>query len=229
MRHQVRDLLVVGGGGFARETVEAVRAVNARRTTWRLCGLLDDSPGMHGTEVAGVPVIGPIELVHHHPAALVVLTTGRPDNYVSRPLIAARLGLPDSRYATIIHPTATVGVTCTVGAGSVLLAHVDMTADVAVGRHVAVMPQVVLPHDALVDDFATIASGVRLGGACHVAEGAYIGAGACLRENITVGPRALVGMGSVVTRHVPGGRVWLGSPASDAGPAPLPALMRESA
>jgi sugar O-acyltransferase (sialic acid O-acetyltransferase NeuD family) len=228
MRHEVRDLLVVGGGGFARETVEAIRAVNACRTTWRLRGLLDDNPALHGTEVGGVAVIGPIELVHRHPSALIVLTTGRPDNYLSRPLIAARLGLPDSRYATIVHPTATVGTTCAIGAGSVLLAHVDVTADVVVGRHVAVMPQVVLPHDARVDDFATIASGVRVGGACHVAEGAYIGAGACLRENITVGSRALVGMGSVVTRHVPGGRVWLGSPASDAGPAPLPALMRES-
>ena len=145
--------------------------------------------------VGGVPVIGPLELVHDHPAAFVVLTTGRPDNYISRPLIAARLDLPDERYATIVHPTAAVGSTCTVGVGSVLLAHADLTADVVVGRHVAVMPQVVLPHDARIDDFATLASGVRVGGACHVAEGAYIGAGACLRESITVGPRALVGMG----------------------------------
>lgn len=229
MRHQVRDLLVVGAGGFARETVEAVRAVNAVRPTWRLLGLLDDRTALHGSEVGGVPVIGAIELVHVHASALIVLTTGRPDNYVSRPLIAARLGLPDHRYATIVHPTATVGVTCSVGAGSVLLAHVDLTADVAVGRHVAVMPQVVLPHDVRVDDFATLASGVRLGGACHIAEGAYIGAGACLRENVTVGARALVGMASLLTRNVPSERLWMGSPATDAGPAPLPSLMRESA
>jgi sugar O-acyltransferase (sialic acid O-acetyltransferase NeuD family) len=221
----VRDLLVIGAGGFARETVEAVRAAN----TWRLLGLLDDSPSMHGREVAGVPVIGPIELAHEHPDAQVVLTTGRPDNYVSRPLIAARLDLPDERYATIVHPSATVGLSCTVGAGSVLLAHVDLTADVTVGRHVVVMPQVVLPHDARVDDFATLASGVRAGGGCHIGEGAYIGAGALLRERITVGARALVGMGSIVTRPVPPERLWMGTPASDAGPAPLPTLMRESA
>src|SRR4051794_6660478 len=225
----MRPLLIVGAGGFARETVEAIRAINAIAPTWRLLGLLDDDPGRHGNVVAGVPVIGPLELVHHEPRALVVLTTGRPDNYVSRPLIAARLGLPDARYATIVHPTATVGSTCTIGVGSVLLAPADLTADVVVGRHVVVMPQVVLPHDARVDDFATLASGVRVGGACHVAEGAYIGAAAVLREMITVGPRALVGMGSVVTRDVPGERKWMGSPAADAGAAPLPELMRKSA
>jgi sugar O-acyltransferase (sialic acid O-acetyltransferase NeuD family) len=225
----MRELLIVGAGGFARETVEAVRAINAAQPTWRLRGLLDDDPARHGSVIGGVPVIGPIGLVHDEPRALVVLTTGRPDNYVSRPLIAARLGLPEERYATIVHPTATVGMTCTIGAGSVLLAHADLTADVVVGRHVAVMPQVVLPHDVRVDDFATLASGVRVGGACHVAEGAYIGAGACLREGTTVGVRALVGMASVVTRDVPSERKWMGSPAGDAGAAPVPQLMRESA
>ena len=45
----------------------------------------------------------------------------------------------------------------------------------------------------------------------------------------SVGPRALVGMGSVVTRDVPGERKWMGSPAADAVDAPLPELMRESA
>lgn len=223
---EVRDLLVVGAGGFARETIEAIHAVNAQRPAWRLLGVVDDDEARHGTRLGGVPVLGPPDLVHAHPSALVVLTTGRPGNYVSRPAIAARLDLPDERYATIVHPTATVGVTCRVGAGSVLLAHVDLTADVTVGRHVVVMPQVVLPHDARVDDFATLASGVRTGGGCHVGEGAYVGAGTCLREGLTVGPRALVGMGSTVTRDVPAERLWYGSPAADRGPAPLPELVR---
>jgi sugar O-acyltransferase (sialic acid O-acetyltransferase NeuD family) len=223
---EVRDLLVVGAGGFARETIEAVHAVNARRPAWRLRGVLDDDASRHGTLLGGVTVLGPLELVHEHPSALVVLTTGRPDNYVSRPAIAARLDLPDERYATIVHPSATVGCTCRVGAGSVLLAHVDLTTDATVGRHVVVMPQVVLPHDTRVDDFATIASGVRAGGSCHIGEAAYVGAGTCLRESLTVGPRALVGMGSVVTRDVPAERLWFGSPAADRGPAPLPELVR---
>jgi len=128
-----------------------------------------------------------------------------------------------------VHPTATIGTTCEVGAGSVLLAHADLTADVVVGRHVAIMPQVVLPHDVRVDDFATLASGVRVGGACHVAEGAYVGSGTCLREQITVGAWAMVGMGSVVTRDVPSERMWWGTPARDIDRAPLPAVFQESA
>jgi len=219
----VRDLLLVGAGGFARETAECVHAINAVGPTYRLLGFLDDSPPLHGTLIGCVPVLGPIDQVFDHPEALVVITTGRPDNYVSRKLLRARLGFGDERYATIVHPTSTIGTTCQIGVGSVLLAHADLTADVVVGRHVAVMPQVVLPHDVRVEDYATLASGVRLGGACHVAEGAYIGSGACLRERVRIGSWAMVGMGSVVTRDVPPERMWWGVPAADVDRAPLPA------
>lgn len=221
-----RELLLIGAGGFGRETVEAVRAVNALSPTWELLGFLDDDPVKHGKLIAGVRVLDAVEAVGEHPNAQVLLCSGRPDNYTSRSLIADRLGLEDERYATVIHPTASVGSTCQLGVGSVLLAHVDLTADVAVGRHVVVMPQAVLTHDVRVDDFATLASGARLGGGCHIGQGAYIGSGACLRERTWVGDWAMIGMGSIVTRDVPPRRLWFGVPARDVAGAPLPPVVQ---
>jgi len=131
-----------------------------------------------------------------------VVCVGRPDAYAARRVIVSRLGLPAERYATVIHPTASVGSTCTIGAGSVLLAHVTHTADVVVGEHVAIMPQTVLTHDVRVDDHATLASGVRLGGGVHVGAGAYLASGVLVREGLSVGAWSMVGMGSVVTRSI---------------------------
>lgn len=224
-----RDLLLVGAGGLGREAAEAVRAVNSLRPTWRLLGFLDDDLGKRGTFPAGLPVLGPPEAVHRFPAAQVLLCPGRPDNYLSRRRLAERLELDDQRYATVLHPTAAVGTSCRIGAGSVLLAHADLTADVVVGRHVVVMPQVVLTHDVRVDDFATLASGVRLSGGCQVDRGAYIGTGVCVREGLTIGELAFVGMGAVVTRDVPPERLWLGSPARDFSRAPLPGVVGRAA
>ena len=222
----MRRLLLIGASGFAREAAEAVRALNQRRPAFELLGYLDDDPARHGETITGARVLGPIDSVAEHPDAQVVLCTGRPDNYLSRRRLAERLGLSEARYATIIHPTATVGSSCRLGPGSVLLAHVDLTADVSVGRHVVVMPQVVLTHDVRVGDFATIASGVRVGGAARIGAGAYVGSGVCVREGTTIGELAMVGMGSVVTRDVPAERLWFGTPARDVSPAPLTALMR---
>jgi sugar O-acyltransferase (sialic acid O-acetyltransferase NeuD family) len=221
--------VLIGAGGFARETAEAVRAVNRVTPKWNLLGFLDDDPEREGTIISGLPVLGSTAMVHDLPDAQVLVCTGRPTNYVSRRQIVERLGCDEDRHPTVIHPTASVGSTCTVGAGTVLLAHTVLTADVAVGRHVAVMPHVVLTHDTRVGDWATLGAGVRLGGGSDVELGAYIGAGACLKEGLTIGERSMIGMGAVVTADVPAERLWYGAPARDRGPAPLPGRMADAA
>jgi sugar O-acyltransferase (sialic acid O-acetyltransferase NeuD family) len=210
----VTDLLIAGAGGFARETASAVLAINRfSPETWNLKGFLDDDPAIHGTERGGLPVIGPLSMVDEMPDAAVVVCIGNPRNFHARQLVVERLRLPAERYATIVHPTASVGAGCLIGPGSVLLAQVALTADVTVGAHVAIMPQVVLTHDNTVCDFATIASGVRLGGGVQVERGAYVGAGALVRESTVVGEWSLIGMGAVVLHDVPPGEIWVGNPA----------------
>ncbi|HCU92564.1 MAG TPA: acetyltransferase [Actinobacteria bacterium] len=206
-------LVLVGAGGFGRETAEAVRALNGAGARWRLAGYLDDDPARHGTVIDGVPVLGGIAELGDMPDVSVVVCTGRPDNYVSRPRIVEKLGLPPERYATIIHPSASVSSTSRVGPGTVLLAQAVLTAAVTVGSHVAIMPHVTLTHDDVIGDFATMASGVCLGGNVHVGRCAYVGAGALVREHRSIGSCALVGMGAIVTRDIPPHEVWAGVPA----------------
>ncbi|GAA4434462.1 acetyltransferase [Phytohabitans houttuyneae] len=209
----MRDLVIVGAGGFARETAAAVRAVNEVRAAWRLRGFLDDDPALHGTERSGVPILGGIDHLADLPGAAVLVCIGNPRHYGTRERVVGKLSLPPDRYATIVHPTAQVGSGSLVGPGTVLLAGVVLTADVTVGAHVAVMPQAVLTHDDVVGDFATIASGARLGGSALLERGSYIGAGALIREGVTIGARSLVGMGSVVLGDVPPDEIWVGNPA----------------
>ena len=72
----------------------------------------------------------------------------------------------------------------------------------------------------MIDDFATLASGVRLGGEC-TSRRVRIGAGATIREGVTIGAWSMVGMGSLVTRDIPPGELWFGSPARYRRPAPV--------
>ncbi|MEU6212295.1 acetyltransferase [Streptomyces sp. NPDC090085] len=224
------DLLIVGAGGFARETAQAVRDVAAADTAagrpprWRLAGHLDDDPALLGRDVDGVAVLGGCDLVHELPAARVVVCVGSPRDYAVRARLVRRLGLPGHRWATVVHPTAAVSASSVLGPGSVLLAHCALTAGVRVGSHVAVMPQVVLTHEDEIGSFATLASGVRLGGGVRVGTGAYVGAGALVREYARIGAWSLTGMGSTVLADVPAGEVWAGSPARLLRPAGATAL-----
>ncbi len=219
---QGRDLVLIGAGGFARETAQAVHALNRNGAAWRLLGYLDDDPARHGHVVDGTVILGGRDRIEHLPNALFVVCTGRPSNYVSRLKIVGDLGLPPERYATIVHPSAAVSPSSSVGPGSVLLAHVTLTAAVSVGAHVAIMPHVTLTHDDVIEEFTTIASGVCAGGGVRVRRGAYLGAGALIGENRTVGAFSLVGMGAVVTRDVPTREVWAGVPARRLRAADIP-------
>ncbi|GAA3398379.1 NeuD/PglB/VioB family sugar acetyltransferase [Streptomyces roseoviridis] len=212
-------LVIIGAGGFARETAQAALAAGLP-----LAGHLDDDPALHGVALDGVPVLGGTERVRKLHGASFVVCVGNPRDHASRARLVRRLGLPEHRYATVVHPTAVVSASSAVGPGTVLLAHTVLTASVRVGRHVAVMPQTVLTHDDEVGDLATLASGVRLGGGARIGRGAYVGAGALVREGVTVGDWSLVGMGSVVLADVPPGEVWAGSPARRLRAAAAPAL-----
>ncbi len=166
--------------------------------------------------MAGLPVLGPIELAASLDVA-VVICTAKPVVGCSRRGLVDRLGLPAGQLPSLVHPTASLANSTVLGPGCVVLAGVVATAQVSIGSHVAVMPQVVMTHDDVIEDFVTLASGVRLGGAVRVAMEAYLGAGALVREGVTVGRAALVGMGAVVLDDVPPGEVWAGVPSRRLG------------
>jgi sugar O-acyltransferase (sialic acid O-acetyltransferase NeuD family) len=222
MRDDGGDLVLVGSGGFGRETAEAVRASVAVGIPWRLLGFIDDDPAQAGKVIDGTPVIGGRGELERLPDARVVVCTGRPDNYVSRPRIVSELGLPVERYATIVHPAASVSLSSSLGPGTALLANTVLTAAVRVGAHVAVMPHVTLTHDDVIEDFATLASHSALGGGARICRGAYIGAGAIIGQGLAVGELALVGMGAVVTKDIPAREVWAGVPARRLHDAAIP-------
>jgi sugar O-acyltransferase (sialic acid O-acetyltransferase NeuD family) len=220
--------VVIAAGGYAREAVEAVRAINQQRPTWELLGFLDDREELAGAQVDGLPVLGPVSEVERYGGAQLLVCVGDPGDRFGRWRLVRRLGLPANRYATVVHPAAVVPPSCQVGPGSVLLAGVVATTNVRVGAHVAVEAGVVLSHDDVVASYASLGPGARLAGNVELGQGAYVGAGAVVHQDRAVGAWALVGMGAVVLADVPAAEVWVGVPARRLRAVALPADLTES-
>lgn len=211
-----KPLLLVGAGGLAREVLATVRAGGSAvdaDSGWAVAGFLDDDPARHGRLIDGLPVLGGVDAIADRPDAYVVICTASTRDQGSRKRITERLGLPPERYATIVHPAASVARGTEIGAGSVLMANVVVTAPQEIGSHAVVMPHVTITHDDEIADFVTFASRVALSGSVTVGEGAYLGSGALIREGLKIGAWALIGMGAVVLEDVPEGQVWVGNPA----------------
>lgn len=201
-------VLLVGASGLAREVIAAGMT--------GVVGVLDDNPALRGTEVGGIPVVGALSDVLARDEQLLVCVG--PSS--SRRSIVDRfteLGVTEDRYAVFVARSARIGRSSTVGVGSILLDGVAVTADARVGRHVVVMPNAIITHDDALEDCATLAAGVALGGSVRVGEAAYIGMNASVRQGISIGAHATVGMGAVVLEDVPPHQTWAGVPARRLG------------
>lgn len=188
-----------------------------RESGREVLGLLDDRHTEFSPTIAGARVLGGIDDVTLYPRAELLVCVGSGSG---RERIVARLGalgIDSQRYATVIDPSVRNPAGCPIGAGSILLAGVAITADAVVGEHVVVMPRVTISHDCRIGDFVTLASGVALGGGVRVARGAYLGMNCSVRQGVSIGIGATVGMGAVVLNDVSSSETWAGIPARRLG------------
>jgi sugar O-acyltransferase (sialic acid O-acetyltransferase NeuD family) len=206
------DLIILGAGGTSREIADAVSEINRRGHCWNLLGFLDDNPAKQGTMVDGLPVLGPIAAVNEYSGRFIVgiARAGDPDR---RRRVVMASGLPPERFATVIHPSASVSRHARVGHGSAVLQGTVITAATVVGDHTIIHYNVAISHDCVIEDFVTIAPGAIVTGSVRVCESAYLGAGSRIMNGLTINRGALVGIGAVVVTEVASGTTVFGNPA----------------
>lgn len=207
-------LVLLGGGGTAREIIELVSTQAGSDARARIIAVLDDDPKRHGTRLDSIPITGPLASARRFPPETrFVDALGSPRNYFQRPALIERLGIPSSRFATLIHPTAVISPTALIGPGSIVLALAVVGAGATVGGHVTLLPGAVVSHDADIGDWSLLATKAVVSGGARINRCCYVGAGAMIIDGCRVGEGALVGMGSVVIHDVPPSAIVAGNPA----------------
>ena len=214
-RVTARPLIFVGGGEHAAVVVDAARAEPGR---WRPLGFTDIAPAADARRRLGISHLGDDAVLDRYIAEAVaggdrtafVCAIGSPAE--RRRAVVARLG-PEAIWATIVHPTAWVSPSATLGEGTVVLAGATVNAAARIGRHAIVNSRVVVEHDVEVGDFVHIGPGAVVGGGAVIGDDAFVGLGALVRDHVVIGSGATVGMGAVVVDDVESDATVVGSPA----------------
>ena len=212
----MKPIIILGTGGNCIDILDTINEINlaSRQSIYECVGFLDDERDNWGKEFFGVKVLGPLETANDHQESCFVNGIGSPFNFWRKNEILARAGIPDDRFETIVHPTASVSKMAKLGFDTVILQQVTIGSNVSIGNHVIVLPNTVISHDSSVGDFTCIAGSVCISGGTKIGKSCYLGTNSSIIGNITIGDKCLVGMGSVVLGDVEANSAVVGSPAS---------------
>lgn len=202
----------IGAGGHAKVLVEALRLRGIEAVA-----LTDADRALWGKRVAGVEVAGGDDCWPELLAAGVThafIAVGGTGSTRARRALYERAREAGFEIASVIHPSAIVSPSATLGAGVQILAGAIINADAAIGENSIINTAAVVEHDCAIGAHAHIATGAKLASTVRVGDGSHVGVGASVRQCITIGANVVVGAGAAVVKNIPDGATVVGVPAA---------------
>lgn len=204
----MKDIVVIGAGGFGREVMWLIEDINKVRQ-YNILGFIDDNPEIIGKIINNYPVLGNTDWLLDKELYVV--------NAIGDPIIKKKvcLKLQNSRniYPILKHPSAIVSKLVNIGEGSIICAGNIITVNIEIGKHVIVNLDCTIGHDAIIKDYSTILPSVNVSGAVTIGECVSVGTGSAIIQGVKIGANSIIGAGSVVVKDIPESCVAVGIPA----------------
>ena len=144
----MKSLLIIGAGGHGQVVVECAEACGYEKIDF-----LDDN---NPDAVGGIDQLE--EVVDKYNGVIVSIG----NNEIRRDLIR-RVQSINAPLITLIHPRAFVSLTTSIGAGSIVLPGAVIHTNVRIGIGCIISIGALIDHDAVVEDFSHINTGVIVG------------------------------------------------------------------
>lgn len=208
----MQNVIIWGGTGQSKVIYDAID-----KSIYKIVAVFDNRE-LDNSPIPGVPVFqGESALVDwlqgmEQPELYFIVAIGGANGRV-RKEIAEKMRGYGMHPLTVIHKTAFLAESCTVGQANQILAMSAVCADVILEDNVIINTSASVDHDCVICEGAHIGPGAVLAGEVQVGEAAFIGAGAVVLPRLKIGANAIIGAGAVVTRNVESGTTVKGNPA----------------
>jgi len=204
----MKKIVIIGAGGFGREVEMLIDQINNLSPQWDFLGFIDDEKPV-GMPIGGSKVLGSIPQVSLMKDVWVVLAIGNP---MSKEKILSKLN-GDQQFATLIHPNVLIGKRVEIGAGTIICAGNIITTDIIIGRHVILNLSCTVGHDTVIGDLCSFMPSINISGEVVIEGGVYVGTGAKIINQLSIGTKTIVGAGAVVSKTLPANCTAVGIPA----------------
>lgn len=205
----MKDIVIIGAGGFGREVAWLIEDINRFNNQWNIIGFVDDNETIQGTKINGYEVVGNFEWLKEQELYVV--------NAIGNPIIKKKVmdRLCDSKntYPVLIHPSVIYSDKVIFGEGSIICAGNIITVNIEIGKHVIINLDCTIGHDAILGDYTTVLPSVNVSGFVTTEECVSIGTGSAIIQGVSVGKNTVIGAGSVVVKDLPENCIAVGAPA----------------
>jgi len=203
----MKEIVIVGAGGFAREVAWLIEEINKVELSWKIIGFLDENYN-EGKTLNGYPILSGEMLINKD--IYLVLAIGSPE---TRKKVFERYS--SFNYATLIHPKVSISSTNKIGKGSIICEGNILTVNIEIGEHVILNIDSTVGHDVKLHDFVTVLPSVNISGNVTIHQCTSIGTGTQIIQDKIIGKNSIVGAGSVVLKDVEDFVVAAGIPAKE--------------
>mgnify|MGYP001005630920 CR=1 FL=1 len=207
----MKDIIIYGSGGLARETVELIENINEIKPEWNIKGYIDDIRGAEGGDINGYKILGTNKILENMDSSVyIVLAVSDPS---AKEKIYQEIKKYNMKFATLIHPSAKIAKNATIGDGSIISLDCLVSVNTYIGDHVFLNMRTVVGHDAVIKNYCSCLVNCIIAGNVVINEGVLLGSGCIIMEKKKIGKNAKISMGSAVYFDVEENAVVMSRPS----------------
>ncbi len=209
----LQELVIIGGGYAFWEINELINDINKVVPRYNLIGILDDNPDLVGRTLNGIPVLGGTEKAMGLGTNVkFVFAIGSFRTRLVRKKILQKIKVPINRFETLIHPTAKIFSTASIGHGCIIHYGTIIFHKSAINNFSIIAANCVVAVENIFGEGVLLGSSITTTTGVKIGSFSFIGSGTCIGENVEIGPGAQIGMGSLVLKNIVPGAFVLGTP-----------------
>ncbi|WP_309499578.1 acetyltransferase [Sulfurovum sp.] len=195
----MKSIYIYGASGHGLVVADVARSCGYDTVLW-----IDDGDNAH-------PSFEEVDKTIYSPIVI-----GIGDNKI-RSQIFHKVLQSNMKLTTLIHPSAIVSQSATIGQGTVVMPNVVINAESKIGNACILNSSSVIEHENMIGDFVHISPNVALSGNVTVLDYVHIGVGSSVIQGVTIGENSIIGIGSVVLRDIGSAQIAYGNPCVEKG------------
>jgi sugar O-acyltransferase (sialic acid O-acetyltransferase NeuD family) len=192
-----RPVVVIGGGGHAKVTVEALLKAGEN-----ILGFVDNQDIQERPH--GLSWLGDDTVVAKYSTEEILLANGIGSlpGKTLRWKIYRHFSDLGFKFINIVHPSATIAGDVQLKEGAQIMAGAVIQTGTVVGLQTIINTSASVDHDCEIGDFVHVAPGATLSGGVRISKNVHIGTGATIIQGIEIGADSIIGAGAVVVHDI---------------------------